>query len=659
MSQDKHIATNNKINPPVFYGSVFCIFVLVGYTFFFPEDADQRFTYLQTSIMVNASWFYVMTVALILICVVFLGLSRFGDIKLGPDHAEPAFSFGSWFAMLFSAGMGIGLMFFGVAEPVVHFLSPPTGEPGSVEAAKEAMKLTFFHWGLHAWAIYAIVALILAFFGYRHNLPLTLRSALYPIIGERIYGYFGHAIDLFAILGTTLGVATALGYGVLQVNSGLNYLFGIEVSTNVQIALIIVITILATISAASGLNRGIRRLSEVNLLLALLLLGMVVLLGPTVLLLQMFVQNTGSYLSDIVGKTFNLYAYEPTEWLGGWTLFYWAWWLSWSPFVGMFIARISRGRTIREFVFGVLFVPSCLTLIWMTSFGNTAIDLILNQGAVELGQEVKTDIPVALFKFLEYFPFSNILSIVAIVMVIIFFITSADSSAIVVDMLSSGGHSKTTVWHRVFWSGLIGVLATVLLLAGGLKALQALTIASALPFSVVLLVSMYGLLKALTVDVAKRESLVKTTMTPKVGYKPIPWQKRLATMISFPRRYDVDRFIRNVVLPSMESVSSELSKQGVNSSIELKTEKQIPSLVVLHGEEEDFFYEVTPRAFLQPSFTLDDDVGEDEEQKYYRAEVFLREGGQGYDIMGWTRDQVIGDIIDQYEKHMHFLHMVR
>ena len=651
------LSFRQTINPPVFFGSAILIVLLLGYTALYPDDASGRFTRLQSGIMANASWFYVMAVALIFLCVTFLGLSRYGDIKLGPDHAQPSYSFASWFAMLFSVGMGIGLMFFGVAEPVMHFQAPPLGEPGTVDAAKEAMKLTFFHWGLHAWAIYAMVALILAFFGYRHHLPLTLRSALYPIIGERIYGFAGHTIDIFAVLGTIFGVATALGYGVLQVNSGLNYLFAVEISTKVQATLIVAIMLLTTVSIAAGLDKGIRRLSEANLLLAMMLLVMVVLLGPTVLLLQMLIQNTGGYLSDIVGKTFNLYAYEPTDWLGGWTLFYWAWWLSWSPFVGMFIARISRGRTIREFVTGVLFVPTGLTLVWLTAFGNTAINMISHQGITDLGNTVTTNIPVALFSFLEHFPFSNLLSLIAMVMVVIFFITSADSSAVVVDMLACGGNSKTPTWQRVFWSTLIGVVALVMLLAGGLRALQTITIATALPFSVMLLVSAYGLLKALAVDATKKASLEKTTLTPKVGHKPIPWQNRLATLVSFPRRTHVNRFIQGVALPAMQSVASELSKQGVASTIELDAQKQIPSLVVLHGNEVDFFYRVTPRSYLQPSFMLSDE--DEEERKYFRAEVFLREGGQGYDIMGWTSEQVIGDIIDQYEKHMHFLHMVR
>lgn len=450
--------SENHINKPVFFTSALLIFLLVAFAAAFPDLADKNFKLLQNQIFTNASWFYILAVALILLSVTFLGLSRYGDIKLGPDHAQPDFSYHSWFAMLFSAGMGIGLMFFGVAEPVMHYLSPPVGTPETVEAAKQAMRLTFFHWGLHAWAIYAIVALILAFFSYRHGLPLTLRSALYPIIGDRIYGPIGHAVDIFAVIGTVFGVATSLGYGVLQVNAGLNHLFGVPINETVQVILIVVITGLATISVVSGLDKGIRILSEINLSLALLLLALVMLLGPTVLLLKSFVENTGGYLSEMVSKTFNLYAYEPksSNWLGGWTLLYWGWWLSWSPFVGMFIARVSRGRTIREFVTGVLFVPAGFTLLWMTVFGNSAIYLIMQKGATDLANTVQQDVALALFNFLEHFPFSSILSFIAMAMVIVFFVTSADSGAMVVDTLASGGASNTPVWQRIFWATLMG-----------------------------------------------------------------------------------------------------------------------------------------------------------------------------------------------------------
>ncbi|EJD6378857.1 MULTISPECIES: BCCT family transporter [Providencia] len=654
----------SKISPPVFYSSAIIILVIVGFAALMPEVAESHLSHLQQNLFNNASWFYILAVAIILLSVTYLGLSRYGQIKLGPDHALPNFSYVSWFAMLFSAGMGIGLMFFGVAEPVMHYLNPPVGEAQTVEAAKEAMRLTFFHWGLHAWAIYAIVALILAFFSYRHGLPLTLRSALYPIIGERIYGPIGHAVDVFAVVGTVFGVATSLGFGVLQVNAGLNHLFGWPVNETVQVILIITFTGLATLSVVSGLDKGIRILSELNLGLAFLLLVLIVALGPTVLLLKSFVENTGGYLSEIVTKTFNLYAYEPKSsgWLGGWTLLYWGWWLSWSPFVGMFIARISRGRTIREFVMGVLFVPAGFTLMWMTFFGNTAIDLIKNKGATLLADTVQADVSLALFEFLNYFPFSSVLSFFAMLMVIVFFVTSADSGAMVVDTLASGGDSNTPIWQRIFWAGLMGVVAITMLLAGGLQALQTLTIASALPFAMVLLASIYGLFKALRVDAYKRDSQQLATIAPTASRNPIPWQRRLRNIVYFPKRAHVKRFMEESVKPSMEMVSEELAKQGTVCHIHTDKDDRIGFEVDL-GEDMNFLYEVRLRYYIQPSFALagmgtESDDEKSEEQRYYRAEIHLKEGGQDYDVMGWAKEQIIHDILDQYEKHIHFLHLL-
>lgn len=651
----------SKINPPVFYSSAILIFIIVAFAAVFPELADRQLSALQSGIFANASWFYILTVALILMSVAYLGMSRFGDIKLGPDHSEPDFSYVSWFAMLFSAGMGIGLMFFGVAEPVMHYMAPPSGTPESVQAAKEALRITFFHWGLHAWSIYAIVALILAFFSYRHGLPLTLRSALYPIIGDKIYGPIGHAVDVFAVIGTVLGVATSLGYGVLQVNAGLNHLFGLPVNETVQVILIVVITGLATLSVVSGLDKGIRILSEINLTLAVLLLVLVGAMGPTVLLLKSFVENTGGYLSEIVNKTFNLYAYEPksSKWLGGWTLFYWGWWLAWSPFVGMFIARVSRGRTIREFVTGVLFVPAGFTLLWMTFFGNSAIWLIMSQGARDLAETVQSDQTLALFNFLEHFPFSSVLSFIAMAMVVVFFVTSADSGAMVVDTLASGGTDNTPVWQRIFWASMMGVVAIVLLLAGGMKALQTVTIASALPFAVILLASIYGLFKALRIDYYKRESKQITTIATPASRNPISWQRRLRNIAYFPKRSNVKRFMDEVIQPAMQMVSGELMKQGTVSHIDDSADDRVRFEVDL-GNELNFVYEVRLRSYIQPTFALAA-LGDEkkEENRYYRAEVHLKEGGQDYDVMSWPQEQIINDILDQYEKHLHFLHLVR
>ncbi|TWE07584.1 choline/glycine/proline betaine transport protein [Pseudomonas sp. AG1028] len=654
-----NLSSRSTLNPPVFFGSTFLIACLVIYSTAFKESAQSVFGATQSWIIENASWVYILSVALILLFAVFLAISRYGDIKLGPDHSEPDYNNRTWFSMLFCAGMGIGLMFFGVAEPVMHFLAPPVGEAQTVAAAKEAMNVTFFHWGLHAWAIYAIVALILAYFSFRHNLPLTLRSALYPLIGDRIYGPIGHAVDIFAVIGTVLGVATSLGYGVMQINTGLNHLYGIPATTTVQLLLLTGTMGLATISVVSGLDKGIRILSELNMLLAVCLMLFVLVLGPTVFIMQTFVQNTGQYLSEIVSKTFNLYAYEPTDWIGGWTLFYWGWWLSWSPFVGLFIARISRGRTIRQFIGGVLVVPAGFTLLWMTVFGDTAIHMILVDGITDLATAVDKDSSLALFAFLEHFPFSAVLSQIAVLMIVVFFVTSADSGAMVVDMLASGGHDQTPVWQRIFWAALMAVVAASLLLADGLKALQTATIASALPFVIALLASMWGLLRALQIDAAKRNLRDQVALSPRGASSTGGWQRRLRSMVMLPRRSHVNRFIAETVLPACQQVAEEMRKQGREAQVESGEDGRV-TLSVSHGAEADFQYQVRPRALIQPSFALRDTRDDSsEERKYFRAEVHLNEGGQDYDVMGWNREEVIGDILDQYERHMHFLHLTR
>lgn len=646
------------IHPPVFFTSAALIALLVLFAIITPSTAQSVFDLTQSWILANLSWFYVLTVGVILLAVIYLAFSRYGDLKLGPDHSQPDYRDVTWFAMLFSAGMGIGLMFFGVAEPVMHFVDPPVGDGGTYLAAREAMNITFFHWGLHAWAIYAIVALILAFFSFRHGLPLTLRSALYPLIGSRIYGPVGHAVDIFAIIGTVLGVATSLGLGVAQINSGLNHLFGVPVGIPTQIGLIIITSALATLSVASGLDRGIRILSETNLALAVSLLLFVLVLGPTVFLLQTFVQNTGSYLSDLVHKTFNLYAYQPNDWIGGWTLFYWGWWIAWSPFVGLFIARISRGRTIREFVRGVLLVPAGFTFLWMTVFGDTAIHMITVQGITQLAEVVSQDSSLALFAFLERLPLAGITSILAIVMVVVFFVTSADSGALVVDLLASGGAEHSPVWQRIFWSSMMGVVAIALLLANGLEALQTATIASALPFSVILLVALWGLFKALKLDATKRRIRYQTVTRSQPISNGQPWQRRLRNIVLMPQREHVLRFMDDVVLPAMRAVAQELRTQGYEVLVHETGENDHVELEVQHhGQYLDFSYAVWPLEQMRPGLTPDE-IDDENERRFFRAEVFLREGGQDYDIMGWGRDDVIGDILDQYERHRQYLHMV-
>ena len=466
----------------------------------FSSESAVVFARLQNWLVVNVGWYYILVVAIFFAFIVYLALSRFANIKLGPDDSKPDYSYQSWIAMLFSAGVGIGLLFFGVAEPVTHFAQPPSGEALTVGAAKNAMLFTYFHWGFQAWATYIIVGLSLAYFAFRQGLPLTIRSSLYPLIGEKIYGPIGSAVDVFAVLGTMFGVATSLGIGVTQVNAGLNYLFGVAISPEVQVLLIAAITVMATLSVITGLNGGIRRLSELNMVLAIFLLLFVLLSGPTAALLGAFVQNVGNYLGNFVPLTFNVYAYEPNEWIGDWTLFYWGWWISWSPFVGMFIARISRGRTIREFILGVLFVPAGFTFLWLSIFGNSALFLELSETGGEITSAVLSDMPTALYVFLEHLPFAPVICLLATLLIVTFFVTSSDSGSLVIDIITSGGNENPPVWQRIFWAISEGVVASVLLLAGGLGALQTAAISSALPFSIVMIFICVGLYRALQVE---------------------------------------------------------------------------------------------------------------------------------------------------------------
>jgi choline/glycine/proline betaine transport protein len=490
------------VHPVVFWTSAAIIVGLSALAVIATETVGGFFEQIQTAIVEDFAWVYLLSTTGFLGFVAWLMFSRHGSIRLGPDDARPAYSRPTWFAMLFSAGMGIGLLFFSVAEPISHFRAPPVGPGGTLPAARDAMALTFFHWGLHAWAIYAVVGLSLAYFGFRRGLPLSIRSAFYPLLGERIHGRIGDAIDILAIVSTLFGVATSLGLGAMQVNAGLHHVGGLVESTTVQVVIIAVITAMATGSVVSGLDVGIRRLSEINMGLAGLLLLFVFVVGPTAFLLNAFADNLGAYLQMLPERSLwaASFASPPRQqWLANWTIFYWAWWIAWAPFVGMFIARISRGRTVREFLVAVLLGPTTAGFVWLTVFGDTALHQEV-YGAGGIADAVADDLPTAVFVLLERFPLASVTSVVCTVCVILFFVTSSDSASLVVDTIASGGKQDPPVAQRVFWALLEGVVAAALLLAGGLAALQTAALTTALPFCLVIVVMCFALARGLRHD---------------------------------------------------------------------------------------------------------------------------------------------------------------
>lgn len=459
----------------------------------------------------HAGWLYVLCVNVFLGFSIYLAVSRFGELRLGGAEARAEFSLWGWFAMLFAAGMGIGLVFYSVAEPLSHFSSPPMAVDGDVGAAKLAMAITFFHWGFHTWSIYGLVGLSLAFFSFSRGLPLTIRSAFYPLFGERVRGLAGDLIDVLAVIATLFGLATSLGLGAQQVASGLARLSDFPQGIGGQIALIVVMTSLATLSVYLGLDRGIRRLSQFTMIAGALLLTFVLTVGPTVFLLDATVQNLGFYLQRLPELSTWTEAYRGSHWQNSWTIFYWAWWIAWSPFVGMFIARISRGRTVREFLLGVVIVPSLVGFVWLSVFGGAAIHAEVF-GAGGMADAAAKDITSALFVLLEQYPLAALSSAVAILMVIIFFVTSADSGALVIDIITAGGTTEAPAIQRVFWAMLGGLIAALLLIIGGLEALQTASIVSGLPFALVLLVMCVGLYSGLRQEYNRERSLHATPL---------------------------------------------------------------------------------------------------------------------------------------------------
>ncbi|KHS86997.1 choline transporter [Pectobacterium brasiliense] len=655
----------DRLNPVVFYTSAGLILTFSLMTMLFNQEANAWITHALNWVSATFGWYYLLAATLYIVFVIFIASSRFGSIKLGPEQSKPEFSLMSWAAMLFAAGIGIDLMFFSVAEPITQYMMPPEGQGQTIEAARQAMVWTLFHYGLTGWSMYALMGIALGYFSYRYNLPLTIRSALYPIFGKRIHGPIGHSVDIAAVLGTIFGIATTLGIGVVQLNYGLKVLFQIPENLTVQASLILLSVIMATVSVTSGVNRGIRFLSELNVLLALGLILFLLFWGDTEFLLNALVLNVGDYINRFTGMTLNSFAFDrPTEWMNSWTLFFWAWWVAWAPFVGLFLARISRGRTIRQFVVGTLIIPFVFTLLWLSIFGNSALYQVLH-GNLDFANEVMQHPERGFYSLLAQYPGFSLSASVATITGLLFYVTSADSGSLVLGNFTSrlgDINNDAPNWLRIFWSVAIGLLTLGMLMTNGVSALQNTTVIMGLPFSFVMFFIMAGLYKSLRVeDYRKASSLQTSAPMPISGDDRLNWKQRISRVMNFPGTTHTQKMLDNVCKTAMEDVARELRLRG--ASVEVNDLPPVEDerlnhleLLVDLGDEQNFLYQIWPQRYSVPAFTYRARSGKSD---YYRLETFLLEGSQGNDLMDYSKEQVINDILDQYERHLNFLHLNR
>ncbi len=617
-----------------------------------PETTDKWMNTTQNAIYENLSWTYILLVSFFLIFQLILAFSKMGNIRLGADNSEPQYGFFSWIAMLFAAGMGIGLMFYGVAEPMAHYVNPALPDT-TVNAAKDAQLATFFHWGLHAWGVYGVMGLILAYFSFRYKLPLAVRSGFYPLLKERINGPIGDVVDVFTLVSTFFGIATSLGLGVVQLNAGLVDLEVLgESSLLFQCIIIVVVTSAAITSAVAGLNKGVKRLSEINLTLTIVLVLFILLIGPSTFLLSAFSEGIGNYINQFTDLTFKTYAFEKDgrEWFTNWTVMYWAWWISWAPFVGLFIARISRGRTIREFVLSVLFVPSLFIFLWMTVFGNGAIWVDQHQANGALSA-IADNADVLLFSFFEYLPLSTPLCVLALFMIVIFFITSADSGILVMNSIASGNKTHVPRWQHIFWGMLLAVISVALLSVGGIRSLQTMTLISALPFGLIMLMLCLCLFQALRTDELYRTAKVPYGSRTWDGRR---WRERLGLILTFSQKQDVMRFFADKVRPAFEELQKELSNNGIDAKIiEGRQGKLSVELTIPHDQIWNFRYGVAAEKRAVSDYLMEDDNTPDVETGVqYVPVTYYSDGRMGNDIQYLSREEIIADVLREYERYL-------
>ena len=661
-----------RLNKPVFYASAGVTLAVTLWCVLAPDNALDTMASIVGWVTEWFGWYYIALTTAVLAFVVFLGFSRYGSVKLGPEHSKPEFSTGSWAAMLFAAGIGTDLIFYAVYEPATQYLNPPSIEGGTVEAARQGTVWTLFHYGLSGWGMYALMGMALAYFAYRMNLPLAVRSALFPLIGKKVDGPIGHATDTFAVLGTIFGVATSLGIGVVSLNVGLDIVFGIPVGQAAQMSLVVLAVVIAAVSATTGVEKGIKLISQINVFLAIALVVFVLVTGRTAQLLNATVLNIGDYVASFPDLTMQTFPFEDNaEWMSLWTLFFWAWWIAWAAFVGLFLARISRGRTIRQFVAGTMLIPFSYIVMWVSIFGNAAIDEIRSGNTSFTGViEDSMGPDNGLWALLQQYPAFPVVATLAILVGLLFYVTSADSGALVMANLSSRlrtANDDAGARLRIFWAAATGALTLSILATGKdgqIFALQYATIIVGLPFAFVMLGVMWGLWKALRVEgfmADSRGSAMPGALSGRsVGEQTrphVPWQTRMRRVMTFPDRAKANDFIADVVTPALEEVRDELAGQKVGAEVASVVDESGQPAIELSadvGAELPFVYKVQHREVPIPAYGGWAPRGD---ERYSRLEVHLRDGGQGYDVMGYTHTQLLDDVLDQYERHLEFLRL--
>ena len=651
-----------RINWSVLLISSAVILAFSVWAILMPDGAGTAMKMAVDWIAKNLGWYYVLTMTLVIGFVVWVALSREGDVRLGPDDSRPQYKLATWVAMLFAAGVGIDLLFFSVTGPVVQYLHPPSGDGGTPAALQDAVVWTMFHYGIAGWSVYALLGMAMGYFAYRWNMPLSIRAALYPLFGKRMRGPLGDGISTIALVGTVFGVATSMGIGVVLLGVGFSRLFGLEEGLTLQIALVIGAVVLTIAATTSGVDRGIRWISELNLWSAVAMMLYILIAGQTAFLLNALVENIGRFLVTLPARTLQTFAYVPgsSDWMGSWTLFFWAFWLAWGPFVGVFLARISRGRTLREFVIAAITVPVLCDFIIVSFFGNSALYHVM-QGNTAFAELAAQSPERGWYALLEMFPGAMFLVSLATLSGLLFYLTSANSGAMVMSNFSASIPDPAQdgpKWLRIFWAVLTAVLTIAMLLAGGVVTMEYATLIFALPVTVIAYLVMASFYKALRIERAEREGQVlrKPSMAASGGHVPErSWKQRLGQMLTFPSRREVTRFLDRTVRPALDDVAAEFRKEGYEvERIDMSSASgnQGPLLRVAMDALHPFHYQVALVEAPVPTFSgkmsRDTDI-------YYRLEVFTQTGSGGYDLMGLTRQQVIDDVLERYEAHLALL----